>query len=296
MNIKRKDQLKGIFALVIASLIWGTAFAAQQVGMNHVGPFSFNGGRSLIAFIVLLPLAILSGKFKVKSEKKSRKTLWKVGVICGILLFVASSLQQNGLKYSTVGKAGFLTALYIVIVPVLGSLFGRKASAAVWVGVLIALAGTYIMSVGSSMNLELGDLLLIAGALFYSIHILVVDRYIADINGIQLSCIQMLVCGILSMTVALITEQPEIQDMLSAWLPLLYAGVLSSGVAYTLQIVGQRYVNPAVAPIIMSLESVFALLTGWLYLKQALSIEELIGCGLVFIAVILAQLPEKAKK
>ena len=278
-------QFRGALLLTITALIWGTAFVAQSLGMDHLGPFAFNGVRNFIAALALLPvLLFMQRKAPKKTQtdeerKQSRKTLWVGGVLCGSALAVASNLQQFGISFTTVGKAGFLTALYIVIVPILGLFLKKRVPVTVWVSVVIAAAGTYLLSVQEGFTIAPGDLLVILCALGFSVHILIIDHFSPMVNGVALSCVQFLVCGILK----------------SAG-PLLFTGLMSSGVGYTLQILGQKDTPPAVASLIMSLESVFAALSGWLVLGQSMNGRELLGCVLVFAAVILAQIPLEALK
>ncbi len=211
-------------------------------------------------------------------------------------LFLASNSQQIGIQYTTVGKAGFITALYIVIVPIMGIFLKKKCSILVWFSVLIALGGFYLLSVKEGFCLEAADLYLLASAFLFSVHILVIDYFSPKVDGVKMSCIQFFVCGILSGVVMLFTEQFHMSDILAAWKPILYAGVLSCGVAYTLQIVGQKDFNPTIASLILSLESVFSVIAGWLVLGQTLSGRELMGCVLIFCGIIMAQIPVKEKK
>ncbi len=306
----RRDLTHGGM-LALAAFIWGTAFVAQSLGMEHIGPCAFNGARSFVGCIVLLPVIAAGRRLRgagkgqggsAPLQNQSPKVLWLGGAACGVLLAGASLLQQASLQYTTAGKAGFLTSLYIVIVPVLGIFLGRKAGGKVWAAVVLALAGAYLLSVaggGEGFSIGLGDSLVMICAVIFSLHIMVIDRVSPKVNGIQLSCIQFLVAGIISVICAAILERDSftLSGLLASWGPLLYVGVLSSGVAYTLQIVGQAGLNPAVASLIMSLESVFAAISGWLVLSQPLSGRELAGCALVFAGVILAQLPgRKAAK
>lgn len=298
-----KPRLKGML-LVLAALIWGTAFVAQSMGMDHIGPCTFNAARSWIGSAALLPVIWFFGRRKGGQKEKKQgcwlcdKVLLAGGAACGVMLAGGSLLQQIGLTSTTPGKAGFLTSLYIVIVPVLGVFLGRRAGAKVWAGVAIALAGAYLLSgsvSGEGFSIGTGELQVIISAVFFSLHILVIDRFSPRVDGVMLSCVQFFVAGAISLVLALIFEKPSFVDLLPAWGPLLYTGVLSSGVAYTLQIVGQEGLNPTVASLLMSLESVFAALSGWLILGQGLSPRETIGCVLVFGAVVLAQLPQRKR-
>ncbi|MCX4269569.1 MAG: DMT family transporter [Lachnospiraceae bacterium] len=302
-----KQQIYSSLLLLLTAIIWGTAFVAQSVGMEYIEPFTFNGIRSMIGGAVLVPLLYWLEKPLQKKErefpcslenrqKKIDKTLLLGGICCGICLCAASNLQQIALQYVAVGKAGFLTACYIVIVPVLGLLFRKKCSSYLWCSVGMALIGLYFLCVKGSFSLEWADGLLLLSALLFAVHILVIDYFSPLVNGVKMACIQFFVCGLLSLLFAAILEQPQLSSILAAWLPILYAGVLSCGVGYTLQIVGQRGMNPTVASLLLSLESVASVLAGWLLLEQRLERREILGCMIIFMAIILAQLPTKIKK
>lgn len=304
----KSRQVRNSILLVLTAFIWGIAFVAQSEGGNAVGPFTFNGIRSLIGSIVLLPVIALLDRMKLTSKKPvtkaEKKTLLIGGLSCGVLLFLASSAQQLGIGLGTpAGKAGFLTACYILLVPVLGLFLKKKCGVRVWVGIAITLVGLYLLCMSETLRLQSSDLLLLACALLFAVHILVIDYFSPRVDGVRMSCIQFLVCGILSLIPMFFSEIRVGADMWlanltdpGAWLAILYAGVLSCGVAYTLQIVGQNGINPTVASMLLSLESVFSVLAGWIILKQSLGAKELLGCGLIFIAIILAQLPEKKKE
>lgn len=292
-------QLRGGAMLMLTALIWGTAFVAQSVGMDYLGPCAFTATRNFIGCVALLPVIALASRLRSGTQPEEavpapgKKALFGWGAACGLLLGGATLLQQAGMQTASAGKAGFLTALYIVIVPVLGIFLGRRPGLKVWIGVVLALVGAYLLSVKGGAGIASGDLLVIASAVVFSLHILVIDSVPAGVDGVRLSCVQFLVAGVFALVLALFLESFTWRDILSAWVPLLYTGVVSSGVGYTLQILGQRTVNPTVASLILSLESVFAALAGWAILGQALSLRELFGCALVFVAVILAQLPSK---
>ena len=292
-------QLRGGAMLMLTALIWGTAFVAQSVGMDYLGPCAFTAVRNFIGCVALLPVIALASRPRSGAQPEEaapapgKKALFGWGAACGLLLGGATLLQQAGMQTASAGKAGFLTALYIVIVPVLGIFLGRRPGLKVWMGVVLALVGAYLLSVKGGAGIASGDLLVIASAVVFSLHILVIDSVPAGVDGVRLSCVQFLVAGVFALVLALFLESFTWRDILSAWVPLLYTGVVSSGVGYTLQILGQRTVNPTVASLILSLESVFAALAGWAILGQALSLRELFGCALVFVAVILAQLPSK---
>ena len=295
-------KTKNVFLLVLTAFIWGTAFVAQSVGMDYLEPFTFNGVRSLIGGVALLPCISLLQLMNEKNGTRkadgggSRKDLVTGGVACGLLLFAASSLQQIGIQYTTAGKAGFITAFYIVIVPVLGIFLRKKIGWKVWTAVVIALAGLYFLCITDRFTVGKGDILIFMCAMVFSLHILVIDYFSPKVDGVEMSCIQFFVCGIASMPFMFLLETPKLGAMIEGWMPLLYAGVLSCGVAYTLQIIGQKNVNPAVASLILSLESCFSVLAGWVVLGERLSVRESVGCVLMFAAIILAQLPEKEKQ
>ena len=296
----QKMPLKNSLCLLLAATIWGIAFVAQSVSMDYIGGFTFNAVRNLIGALTLLPVIKVLDKTRSEAEKKcessasGRKTLLIGGICCGIMLCLASNFQQFGIKYTTVGKAGFITACYIIIVPIIGIFLKKKCSPFIWAAVVMALVGLYLLCITDGFSIGLGDVLVLVCAFLFSLHILVIDYFSPKADGVKLSCIQFLVCGILSMIPALILEHPQISSILTAWLPILYAGIMSCGVAYTLQIVGQKNVNPTVASLILSLESCISVLAGWVILGQKLSAKELLGCVIMFAAIILAQLPEKS--
>ena len=292
---------KNACMLILTAFIWGTAFVAQSVGMDFLEPFTFNGVRSLIGGIVLLPCIFLIRRINARSgeaEKAegTRKDLVLGGSLCGLLLFAASSLQQIGIVYTTAGKAGFITAFYIVIVPVLGIFLHKRIGWKVWAAVVMALAGLYFLCMTEELTVGKGDLYIFLCALIFSVHILVIDHFSPRVDGVKMSCIQFFTCGIVSLIPMFAWETPGVDNLLAGWMPLLYAGVLSCGVAYTLQVVGQKNVNPAVASLILSLESCFSVLAGWLILGEKLTMREFAGCVLMFAAIILAQLPESKKE
>ncbi|WP_418718022.1 DMT family transporter [Candidatus Allofournierella merdipullorum] len=294
-----KQELKYLPVLALTALIWGVAFVAQSVGGEHVGPFTFNCVRSLLGGAVLLPmiplLGRLSGNRREEAAPADRKNLWLGGALCGIILGLASSLQQWALEYASVGKAGFITALYIVIVPVLGIFFHRMPGAQVWLAVVVAVAGLYLLCWSGGAALGPGEWMLFGCSALFSLHILVIDHFSPLVDGVKLSCIQFFVAGLFCAVPTLLFEKPAVSDVLAAWAPILYAGALSCGVAYTLQVVAQKHVEPTLASLTLSLESVFSVLAGWLLLHQTLTARELAGCALVFCAIVLAQLPSRKK-
>lgn len=290
-----KKQLSGVIALLGATVIWGSAFIAQSVGMDKIGPFTFQAVRCFLAVVFLFPASALFSKGKPFWKSWADPALWRSGVICGLALFAASSLQQIGLVYTDAGKAGFLTAMYIVFVPFLGLFLGQKPGRNALLSLIPAIVGLYLLSCTSVSGINKGDVLLLLCAVAFSVQILLIDRHCAGLDGLKLNCIQALVAAVLSVPWALLTETVDASRIASCWLPLGYAGVLSMGVAYTLQIVGQKRVAPSAAALLMSLESVFAALFGWLLLDQTLSTRELFGCAVMFAAIILSQLPERRK-
>lgn len=301
----KKTNVKSPLLLLLAAVIWGVAFVAQSVGMEYVGPFTFNAVRSIIGGLVLLPCIFLLDRMKKednkeivlsKGEKKqANKALFIGGFSCGLCLCVASNLQQIGISYTTVGKAGFITAMYIIIVPVLGIFMKKKIGIQIWISVVMGVIGLYLLCMTESFSLGKGDAYVLLCALVFSFHILTIDHFSPLVDGVKMSCIQFLVSGILSGIMMCLFEKPEISAILAAWMPILYAGIMSCGVAYTLQIIGQKDMDPTVASLILSLESVVSVLAGWVILGQKLSRKELLGCVIMFGAIILAQLPEKKK-
>ena len=294
-------KLQGTMMLLLTALIWGSSFVAQRAGMEYIGPFTFNGIRSLIGGLVLIPVIFLFSKEKnaelTEAEKKAgKKTLLLGGILCGIVLFAASSLQQIGMVYTTAGKAGFITALYIVLVPILGVFIRKKVKPIVWLCVILAVAGLYLLCMTDGLSLGRGDLLVLLCAFAFSIHILVIDYFAPRTDGVALSCIQFFVCGILSLFPMFLAETPVWFAILDCWIPILYAGVLSCGVAYTLQILAQKHTDPTVASLLLSLESVFAAIAGAIILHEQLAPRELAGCVLLFAAIIIAQLPSKTER
>ncbi len=304
-----KFILRQSLILFLTALIWGTAFVAQSVGMEFVEPFTYNAVRSFLGGLVLLPyIAIVSflqarradaqtsvEEAEEPERKRQRKDLFLGGISCGVVLFAASNLQQFGIQYTTVGKAGFITAMYILIVPIMGLFLHKRAGLKVWIGVALAVTGLYLLCMENGFKLELGDALVLVCAVVFAVHILVIDHFSPKADGVMMSCIQFWVCGILSLLCCLIFETPQLDKIWEARIAIGYAGIMSSGVAYTLQIVGQKGMNPTVASLILSLESVVAAVSGFLLLRQKMSLRELFGCLLMFAAIILAQLPKRRK-
>lgn len=302
-EFKKGNDPQSSALLVLAALIWGTAFVAQSEGMKYVGGFTFIGVRYLLGGLVLLPVLAVMRRNSLAAESKSSEKEVSAGfragvqggICCGLCLFVATSLQQFGIVHTTVGKSGFITTLYIVIVPILGIFSHKKTGLGLWVSVMLATIGMYLMCINEGFTIGKGDFLIFLCAIAFSFHILIIDYFSPRANGVLISCVQFFTVGVLGSILMLLIEKPEVEEILAAWAPIGYAGILSSGVAYMLQVVAQKKLQPAVASLIMCLESVFSLLAGWLILHEWLSLRELTGCALVFVAIILAQLPSKRK-
>lgn len=294
-----KETFKGSLYLLLATVIWGSTFVAQSVGMDHVGPFTFQAIRCAMAVVGLLPFILFADRGKRDGQtffsRFADKHLVKAGILCGIPLFFASNLQQLGLVEVDAGKSAFLTAMYIVFVPIIGLILGKKPSPMIPVSVVLAVAGLYFLSCMGVTSVSAGDLCLIGCAVAFAIQITMVDRFAPKVDALRLNCIQALVCAVLSAAVMVFTESPTWAGIRGSWWPMCYAGFLSMGVAYSLQIVGQKRLEASVASLIMSLESVFAALFGWLLLHERMTVWELLGCGLVFAAVILSQIQPHKK-
>lgn len=290
----KKEQIKGSVMLLFATLIWGSAFVAQSVGMDHLGPMSFQAVRSLLAVAAMAVLVFCAdrdkGQFFVLWKSKA---LWKTGILCGLALFVAQGLQQMGLQYTEPGKAGFITAMYIVLVPVFGLFLGRQCGLQIWLSVALAVAGLYLLSCVGVARINLGDVMILVSAAAFAVQILLIDYLAQELDGLRLNGIQFFVVMVLSALTAVFTETASWQGVIDCAVPLLYTGILSSGAAFSLQILGQQHLPPEPASLIMSLESVFAVLAGWVILGQILSPTEAGGCCLVFAGVILCQIKAK---
>ena len=285
-----KKQLRSSLLLLLGAVIWGSAFVAQSVGMDYIGPFTFNAVRSLIGTVSLLPLILILDRRKKKSGSSpaKRKEYIKACLVCGLVLFGATMCQQIGLQYTTVGKAGFITAMYIVLVPVLGVFLGRRPALRIWFCVLLACVGLYFLCINEGFSIEKGDLMMLGAAVLFAFQILAIAHFAPKVDSLKLSAGQFFVSGVVSLVCMFIVETPRLPQIFAAWLPLLYAGVLSSGVAYTLQIIGEKDADPAIASLAMSMESVFSVLAGWVILGQVLSPREWIGCGLMFSAILIS--------
>ncbi len=298
--MNRKMYLSGTL-LLICAIIWGTSFIAQSVGMEYIGPYTFNAIRFIFGGLATLPVGILFGlrdpdapnaRCEAHGTRKQRsRSLWIGGVLCGIALCIASNLQQYGILYSTVGKAGFITALYIIIVPILGLFLKKKCSRFLWIAVGIALVGLYLLCIKEEFVLASGDIYLLLCSFMFSVHTLLIDKYSPVTNGIQLSSLQFFVAGIGSALIMFFKETIDLQAVLRAAPALAYSAFMACGVAYTLQVVGQKHVPAAQASLILSLESCIAALSGWIILGQKLSPKEILGCVLMFAAILLAQIP-----
>ena len=315
----KTHKLRNTFFLFLTAMIWGAAFVAQSVSMDYIGPFTFICLRSVIGGLFLIPVIIVLDGLRKKSQNESadvvnsenvlhieteekqrlswkNKQLIEGGIVCGIFLFFANCFQQTGIQYTTVGKAGFITTFYIIIVPLIGLFFKKYCGILTWIGVVVALAGLYFLCITQKLTIQRGDALILCCSVLYAGQILAIDHYNPFVDGVKMSCIQFLTGGILGAVFMLLFENPSIAMILSAAGPILYTGIMSTGVGYTLQIVGQKGLNPTVAALILSLESVFSALSGYVFLHQVLTTRELIGCALMFIAIVLAQLPDIRRK
>lgn len=320
----KTHKLRNTFFLFLTAMIWGAAFVAQSVSMDYIGPFTFICLRSVIGGLFLIPVIIVLDGIRRKSQNESanvvssentlhniemdiekeekqrlswkNKQLIEGGIVCGIFLFFANCFQQTGIQYTTVGKAGFITTFYIIIVPLIGLFFKKYCGILTWIGVVIALAGLYFLCITQKLTIQRGDALILCCSVLYAGQILAIDHYNPFVDGVKMSCIQFLTGGVLGAVFMFLFENPSVAMILSAAGPILYTGIMSTGVGYTLQIVGQKGLNPTVAALILSLESVFSALSGYVFLHQVLTTRELIGCALMFIAIVLAQLPDIRRK
>ena len=317
---EKTHKLRNTFFLLLTAMIWGAAFVAQSVSMDYIGPFTFICLRSVIGGLFLIPVIIVLDDIRKKSQNESanavnsenilhnieteekqrlswkNKQLIESGIVCGFFLFFANCFQQTGIQYTTVGKAGFITTFYIIIVPLIGLFFKKYCGILTWIGVVIALAGLYFLCITQKLTIQRGDALVLCCSVLYAGQILAIDHYNPFVDGVKMSCIQFLTGGVLGAVFMFLFENPSLAMILSAAGPILYTGIMSTGVGYTLQIVGQKGLNPTVAALILSLESVFSALSGYVFLHQVLTKKELIGCALMFIAIVLAQLPDIRRK
>ena len=282
-------------ALILTALIWGVSFVAQKAGMDFIGPFSFNAIRSILGGISLIPVIyffkLVKEDHRTKLEKHVQHIrLAQAGISCGVALFIAMSIQQYCMLHATAGKAGFITALYIIFVPILSVFFGHKLRPNIKISIILAVIGLYLLCFKNDSGFNLYDILLLVGALFYGIHILVVNHFSKKVNAAKMSCVQFFTVGILSIPFMLIFENTTINNVIACKIPILYAGILTCGVAYTLQIFGQKYTTPIIATLILCLESVFAVLGGAILLQETMTLKEISGCLFMISAVILSQL------
>lgn len=299
-------KMQSNIMLFVTAVIWGSAFVAQKAG-TILEPFTYSGLRMLIGGLVLIPVIIVFSKFNKESanktieEKKADEKMNLIGgVCCGLAICLATNLQQFGMYFDTdAGKTGFITTLYVVIVPILGLFLKRKVKPIIWGCIALAVVGFYLLTMagsGSGFTLATGDFFVLLCAFAFAVHIIVVDHFIEKCDGIKMSSIQFLTCGIISLVLMAIFENPVMADIISCAGSILYCGVMSSGVAYTLQVLGQKHAEPATASLILSLESVFAVLFGALILKESMTALELMGCVVIFVAVLIPQLPSKGNK
>ena len=278
-----------IIMLWITAAIWGFAFVAQRAGMEFIGPFTFNGIRFLLGSISLLPLIIWM-KYRAKTPSLKQKNILKGGIIAGLVLFIAASLQQAGMVYTTAGKAGFITGFYVILVPLIGIFIGQHITRLLWIGAFIALTGLYLLTMNGPFELQKGDLLILLSALFWAIHMQVINTLVDTHDALSLSAFQFALCGLLSITTGYFFETITMHSIMLAMWPLLYGGLMSVGIAYTLQVVAQQHVHPAYASIILSFETVFAVLGGWLLLNEIMSLRNLAGCALMLAGIVIVQI------
>jgi drug/metabolite transporter (DMT)-like permease len=284
--------VKSNLLLLLTAVIWGFAFVAQRSGMEYIGPFTFNTARFALGSISLIPLLVINKKRKQKEIflPIKDKTFLYGGLLAGTVLFLGATFQQGGLVFTNAGKAGFITGFYVILVPILGLFIKQKTSALTWFGAIIAIIGLYFLSVNATFNINIGDVLVLIGAFFWAIQILVIGFYSKRIDPFELAFSQFLVCALLSFIGAIISETIIVSKIISAYLPILYAGFFSAGIAFTIQVVAQKEAHPANAAIIMSLEAVFAVIGGWMILNESIDPRGLIGCLLMFIGMIVSQL------
>jgi drug/metabolite transporter (DMT)-like permease len=288
----KRTQLGSEGLLLLSAVIWGFSFVAQRVGMRYVGPFTFNAVRFALGSIVLIPFAVAA--LRRRPSREMDYSRWKRsallgGAIAGTVIFIGVSFQQIGIQYTTAGKAGFITGLYVVLVPILGLAIGRKTSAGTWIGVLLAAVGLYLLSFTGAFSISRGDLIVLGGTLFWAIHVLLISVLIHRTDGVLLAMIQFVACSLLSFAAAFLFEKIEISGILNATVPILYGGLMSVGIAYTLQVIAQRRTPPAHAAIILSLETIFAAVGGWIVLGEVIPARGLAGCALMLMGIIVSQ-------
>ncbi len=294
-------KMQSNLLLLITAMIWGSSFVAQKSGMDYVGGFTFGGIRTFIGGLVLIPVVLFMNRGKgslFAPEKKAENKLILIGgICCGLVLFVATTLQQFGVAYTTAGKAGFITTLYVVFVPIISVLLRKRVRLLMWLCVVLGCVGLYLLSMpAGSFGLSFGDTLVLLCALGFSMHIMVIDHFTSKVDGVKLSCVQFLIAGLVGMICMFIFEDPQIGAILDATIPILYAGVLSCGIGYTFQVIAQKHAEPTMASLLMSLESVFAVVFGALLLGESMTLREKIGCAIIFAAVVISNIPEKDPK
>jgi drug/metabolite transporter (DMT)-like permease len=288
-----KIFMKSNLLLLLTAVIWGFAFVAQRAGMEFIGPFTFNTARFALGSLSLIPLLLINQRRKFEKEKflsLNDKKLMYGGLAAGTVLFLGATFQQGGLVYTDAGKAGFITGFYVILVPILGLFISQKTSLLTWLGAVVAIVGLYFLSVNETFDINIGDVLVLIGAFFWAIQILVIGYYSTKVDPFRLAFSQFVVCAVLSFIAAIISETIVLQNVLLAYLPILYAGLFSVGIAFTIQVVAQREAHPANAAILMSLEAVFAVLGGWMILNESIPARGLFGCLLMLIGMILSQL------
>ena len=297
-------RMQSNLLLFLTAFIWGAAFVAQKAS-DSIGPMTFNGIRTFMGGLVLIPVILIMSRKKGTQQNtkdsatlmKDRRTLFLGGCLCGLALFTASALQQYGIHYTTAGKAGFITSLYAVFVPILSIVLGKKVRPVIWLCVVLGVAGLYLLSIEpGTFSLQIGDLLVLLCAVVFSCHILIIDYFSPRTDGVKLACLQFLIAGLLGIIGMLLFEEPVIEDIMDCAIPILYAGILSCGVAYTLQIIAQKNANPTEASLILCLEAVFSVLTGAIILHERMPLRGYAGCLLIFLAVVISQLPSRRSK
>lgn len=290
MSVKFKSDL----ILILAAAIWGFAFVYQRIVMEYLGPFSYNGVRFALGTLILLPVLWLRAKKKkpmLYNKHRSDRLKILIGtLVTGLLLFGGVSLQQLGLQTTTAGKAGFLTGLYVVLVPFVGMVFGQRSTFFMWIGAMLSLAGLYLLSITQGFYIDPGDKLVLLCALVFTFHVLLIGWLSPLMDSFLLAVIQFAICALLSLIFAFTTETVTLNSIIQAWIPIAYGGILSVGIAYTLQVIAQKTAHPAYASIILSMEAVFAVLGGWLMLHELLTLRMLIGCGLMLVGMIVVQI------
>ena len=304
MILLKNKKLLGNGLLLLTAIIWGTAFVFQRVGMDSVSPITFNAARMAVSAVLLAPVALIihrrdraSAKRTPEERKRRDANTLAGGLLCGCFMSVASIFQQIGIVYTPAGKAGFITAMYILLVPIIGFIFFKKKNTwLVWAAVLLGVAGMYLLCVTEGFGLTFGDSFVLLCAFFYSFHILCCDHFVNYADPIGISAIQFAVATVVSSVIAFIAEKPNVSGIASAWVPIVYCGLVSGCIGYTLQIVGQKFTDPTIASLLMSLESVFAVLTGALFIGERMTPREIAGCVILFAAVILVQIPIPKRK